>query len=192
MGYEDDLNLYQYVLNDPLNLFDPMGERIEVQGSDEFKQRVAEDIEQVSQGEDNANWVADLEGSDQVITITESTNGNSIGYPGDPEAETPYAQVGPDGEPGTPTGATIFYDPSSTETAEGESRPAFVGLAHELGHAEDAIKGQVQPRTDNVRQGRTPPHERTAMQRENQVRSAHGLPNRESYRRRDRGSIIRR
>jgi hypothetical protein len=175
--------------------------RIEVQGTDEFKQRVAEDLQQVGQGAENAEWLAGLEASDQVITIVEAgtARGSLQSEPGrnafapdmNPETGLPFAQVGPNGELGTPSGSTVFYDPNLTTSPEGEERPPFVGLGHELGHTEDAINGQLQPRDEHVRRGRTPPHERTAISRENQVRRAHGLPGRDSYRRRERGSILR-
>jgi hypothetical protein len=45
-------------------------------------------------------------------------------------------------ERGVPTGGTIYYNPNNEVTNQGEVRAPFIGLAHEIGHAYNAIKGE--------------------------------------------------
>ena len=45
-------------------------------------------------------------------------------------------------ERGVHTGGTIYYNPNNEATNQGEIRSPFIGLAHEIGHAYNAIKGE--------------------------------------------------
>jgi Effector protein len=175
------------VRNDPLNGSDPTGEEIRIEGSDEFRALVEQSIGQVRQGAENEAWVSGIEQSRQIVTIVESTDVNST--------LTPEAA-----ERGIPSDVTVEFNPSLTRSPTGEGRPAFVGLAHELGHAEEGIKGEAKPPVapEDIAPGTTPPREENAIRRENMVRAEHGLPERQSYtpreNRRDgrRGSRLRR
>ncbi len=156
--------------NDPANGSDPSGAEIKVEGSDEYRALVEADLRQVRQGADNEVWVSGIERSEQVVTITESATVNS--------SLTPEAA-----EHGIPSDVTVQYNPHSTASPTGESRPAFVGLAHELGHAEEGVRGEAKPfvAPSDIEPGTTPPREVNAIARENMVRREHALPERPTY-----------
>ena len=64
-------------------------------------------------------------------------------------------------------------------------RPPFVGLAHELGHAETIVQGTHQASDPNApghgQKGTTPPSEVNSLKRENEVRQEHNLTERSNY-----------
>jgi hypothetical protein len=55
-------------------------------------------------------------------------------------------------------------------------RPAFVGLAHELGHAVATVEGKQSSDFGTQEPGTTPPAEKQSMEAENGVRKDHELP----------------
>lgn len=86
----------------------------------------------------------------------------------------------------SPSGSAIQFDPSDTRGAVdqkgGTERPAFVGLAHEMGHAAAAAKGQQsRDAIGTGLPGSTPPREIQALKLENAIRAEHGLPLRPDY-----------
>jgi hypothetical protein len=87
-------------------------------------------------------------------------------------------------------GGTINWRPSNTTGGPDQngntSRPAFIGLAHELGHAESASRGMADrsvhaPNHNEVAFRDIRNDEYNAVHWENRVRSEHQLPLREFY-----------
>ena len=88
----------------------------------------------------------------------------------------------------SPTGSSIGWNSDKTEggadASGNKERPAFVGLAHELGHGVAAGAGkQPLPKNDgpNKTPGTTPPSEKPAVNAENSVRKEHNIPERAGY-----------
>ena len=82
--------------------------------------------------------------------------------------------------------STIYYDPNKTtggvDINGSNQRPAYVGLAHELGQAETNAQGNHTGSYPNPPvPGTTPNIEQNAMRRENQVRAEHDLPPRTTF-----------
>jgi RHS repeat-associated protein len=128
-------NRYAYAANNPYKYIDPDGREIVIGGSDSYKKAVTADIAKISSGKNGNKLIATAEkGISKTIVITESKSANSTGY----------ADVAGASKPGQGSNSVIEYNPSSTEGGKdasgSNSRPAFVGLSHELGHAVAAAK----------------------------------------------------
>jgi hypothetical protein len=61
------------------------------------------------------------------------------------------------------------------------TRPAFVGLAHELGHGKAIAEGNQPDKPLQGVSGRTPRSERESMKQENAIRAENGIPLRGPY-----------
>ncbi|MBL8536615.1 MAG: hypothetical protein JNM59_04360 [Hyphomonadaceae bacterium] len=159
MGYDESLNLYQYVRNDPLNNTDPTGREIRF-GTDDigFIVDVALDLAKLMSEPGGAALVRELHASEHVITIVPGTQNTTVFQ----------SQEG--SNDGTGTGATVYFNPDQTRgnrDVEGNAqRPSFVGLGHELGHSRDAVRGEDDPQNP----------ETSAVRTENVIRREHGLP----------------
>ncbi|RKS26180.1 RHS repeat-associated protein [Flavobacterium endophyticum] len=80
---------------------------------------------------------------------------------------------------------------NSNEDSAGNSRPSYIGLAHELGHALDGLDGIMNDNSIGVIKGRNiPANEFFAMHWENKVRSENGLNLRENYGMGDNGQPV--
>jgi RHS repeat-associated protein len=114
IGYKDDLDLYAYVGNDPLDGTDPTGADVQIApGSDTAD--IAATIGYLSTSPDFNEEYGALVSSPYVYTIT--TNSSD---------EMEYS-------PGT---RTISYDPhSGLEFSNGDIQSPAIGFAHEINHA---------------------------------------------------------
>ena len=165
-------NRYAYAINNPYKYVDPDGKKVVISGSKSFQKQAQSAINQIKSKPSGKALYDSLNNSSKVHTITQSSSGNSVipdkGY-----------------KPGTGTGSTIRFDPSSmhggVDATGSTSRPPFVGLGHEMGHSEAIDQGTQVFGRGSGKKGTTPPRENNSMKRENQIRNEHKLPARPSY-----------
>jgi RHS repeat-associated protein len=125
--------------------------------------------------------VTGLINSDKVVTIKETSDGNST----TPTSTDAYVKS--DGTNGQGSGATIEFNPDKTtggyDVNGDNTRPTQVGLAHELGHASHDAKGE----NNQASSGKQDPdgsghilskEEVKARVDENKIRSEQGVPDR--------------
>ena len=163
-------NLYLYCLNDPINYFDPSGLRLILTGNGDqvtaqwgaINDMSADNLELVQQTDADGNLIASYEvflrgevngicqngtdlvrriiNSDRICTVVPGTGGNSE-VPADWDNAIN----------GTGTNVTVTFNPNSDPdimtvgangTVSGAKRPAFIGLAHELIHADRDMRGR--------------------------------------------------
>lgn len=168
----NSFNRFAYGRNNPYKYVDPDGREIVVKGSDEFKQRAFNDLNTIRSGKNGSELIAAAEKSSSTVTIIASKDGGNYTI-----AEPHFFDRGSD--------ATIEYNPAKTTSGKDEngskSRPAFVGLAHELGHSVATMEGKQSPNYEPKRSGTTPPAEIPSLKAENGVRADHNLPRRPFY-----------
>jgi hypothetical protein len=174
VGYEDDLNLYQYTRNDPLNGRDPTGREVVLSGTPEDIELTRQALGYLSGSETFRNEYGVLEQSDTMYELR-SNPGSGINS---------YAD------------GVIEFDPyAGNQTREGVTSPAL-GLGHEVGHAaqEDRVgaaqfrESLAQPMTVTpTNEGLTvtlgtSPEEARATNVQNQMARELGEPQRQNYR----------
>jgi RHS repeat-associated protein len=178
IGYKDDLDMYAYVGNDPQDGIDPTGSIIQVWGDDGFVRQVNTDLRTISSKPHGAALVQGLRSSAHTIIIEPLP----VKGAGNQTENGPGAN-----DPRHGADSFVMFDPNNVHGGVDENgsnvRPAYVGLGHELGHAEAAAHGQQAPRDPDAPQipDSTPYWEDNAVMRENQLRQEHGLPGRPSY-----------
>ena len=162
---------YLYAGNgvNPVNAIDPDGNVLKMysRNSDAYNQRVEIAISKIeNSGDAGKAFIAKLRNSEDVVTIKESSKGN-------------FTQPTLFGR-----NAEVSWNPDVTRggvNAEGDrERPNFIGLAHELGHAEDIIDGNFTT-DERFNANGIPFSEENSIRRENQIREAVGEPLREEY-----------
>lgn len=143
-----------------------------IKGPKVFRERVKSDLNTINRGKNGAALIAAAERSSSTITIGRSADGKNYTTP-DPHIF------------GRGSDAKIEYNPDRETGGKDEkgdkSRPAFVGLAHELGHAVATVQGKQSLDLGEGKTGTTPPAEKEAMSAENGVRQDHKLPLRKNY-----------
>ena len=165
-------NWYSYVSNNPVKYVDPTGMILIIMGDEEFVEKVEKDLDIIRSKPNGKEMIEGLENSDNIHVIRESKGRN-------------YTRFGKDYKEGVGSGSTIGYDPDKKtgglNTEGSDKRPPFIGLAHELGHAEALDKGIQSTDRGTGEPGTTPPSEVHSLQRENEVRREHGIFERPSY-----------
>ena len=168
-------NRYSYANNSPYKYIDPDGREIEIIGTAEYVKQVNDDFDRLkSKPAGMALW-REINDSKQLISIqmpVRLTEGNSTTSEAHADKK--------------PSDSVVRYNPADNKVAKdatgNTTRPAYVGLAHELGHAAAAAKGEQSK--DFVGSGKapsTPPGEVQSMKAENAVRAEHGIPERPDY-----------
>ena len=165
---QEHLSLYQYGWNNPLRYTDPderMAQDILVVGTEEYRQQVMGDLQKLTNqklvfktGSDGQGRVAFAGtpdggakpvGTDLVSSLISSPQNVIIQQSSDGDNHTNFTnQDGAEGKIAGGSGSVIQYNPKNTGSdivnQDGTTgRPAQVGLAHELGHAKDGVKGNV-------------------------------------------------
>jgi len=145
---------YAYCAWNPIRLTDPNGDTIVIKGDnanylyidgmlynldgsnakgvDKFAKACEKSLKKCSKKGLSCE-IQDLQNSSNHIVITRSSDGSN--------RCTSDSFI--DESNGVGCGSTIEYNPESTWLKKDGERPAYVGLAHELGHAYDANEGGV-------------------------------------------------
>ena len=176
------ISAYAYCKWNPLKYVDPDGRKIKIAGNfitrilgrlgvPNYQGKVMSALSQLKDIDPEINqMISQLETSDVEYTIKPTTER-------------------PDGKNGNAYYSkekTIYFDPDNNKRADGEERDAIVGLAHELGHAENDDNGTRIPynkdaaqKGDLVEKEKRNQNERNSIRKENIVRDKLNLPQRD-------------
>ena len=168
-----DLTPYSYVGNMPIVAYDPDGMRINVIGSDEYKQNILMAILNLAISSDaGLDLVNNAIQSDRdlIIADTKKEYGNFVSNFGD------YSVMSFNLE-----NATSDLDPANGRNGEALGQTVESSLAHELAHFENDFPANSVFVDERGYSNGIPADEAYAVERENQVRANMGLSQRTHY-----------
>ncbi|MFZ5746954.1 MAG: RHS repeat-associated core domain-containing protein [Pseudomonadota bacterium] len=174
VGYEDQVNLYAYVANDPVNGTDPTGNRIVLQGSLVQRAILRLYVRWVARSSPRlARIYRQLRDSDNVHVIRFATDRRRQG-------STNRSNSPEDAENGRGTGTLTTINAGQNPLKEGITNDIGTLIAHEFfGHAGEADAG-VMDRDIDPGSGISRA-EINASRIENEYRESAGLPKRTQY-----------
>lgn len=177
-----EISSYAYCKWNPMKYMDPDGRKIKIAGNfiahilgrlgvQNYQGKVMSALSRLNDIDPEINqMISQLEASDVEYTIkptTERTDGKK-------------------GNAYNSKEKTIYFDPDNNRRADGEERDPIVGLAHELGHAENDDNGTRIPydkdaaqKGDPVEKEKWNQNERNSIKKENIVRDKLNLPQRD-------------
>lgn len=171
-----NFNRYEYVNNNPIMGIDPTGRVIHIVGDANFTQRMNADLQIISRGAGGRVLVDKLQATPNIIYVVQQAPGLGNETQGDRSGISVN---------GKGTGSDVRIDLTQTtggvDANGNRTRPEYVGLAHELGHARAIDQGVQSYDKGNGTPGTTPPSEIHSMANENMVRKEHNLPIRPSF-----------
>ncbi|WP_116237407.1 RHS repeat-associated core domain-containing protein [Parasphingopyxis lamellibrachiae] len=184
IGYDDGMNMYAYVGNDPMNGTDPTGEIVVISGDEEFARRANAAIAVVRETQEGSDVFDQLHSSDEIHVIVESPNDES-GTRVANLSQTDDGRIveGPSNDNATNgqgTGSIILLGtPQQDSNLDGSDA---VSVGHEFGHSQDIDSGRLIEDGGLPREtGTTPRSEMNSLRIENAVRRSQGLRNRSAY-----------
>jgi RHS repeat-associated protein len=192
-GRPDMFNRYAYAANDPVNAWDPGGAKIAFAGDDDYVKEVTEELEEIANGsEEGAAVVTALMENENTVVFVQpgavpelekqlSDQGHSL------EVVNTIGQSGADNHNGRGGDTFVLWGPSMSKGGSDDqgsrTRPAGIGLAHELPHALADLTGKGRdPSKPYLRlPNTTPDFEKDSLRLENIERARRGLPPRSFY-----------
>lgn len=171
-----NFNRYAYVNNNPIMGIDPTGRVIVIVGDAAFTRRMNADLAKISEGAGGRALVSKLQATPNIIYLMPQTPGERNSTQADPSG------ISVNGK-GTGSNVRINLELTSggVDAKGNRTRPGYIALAHELGHARAMDQGVQSYDKGDKTPGSTPPSETHSMANENMVRQEHGLPIRPSY-----------
>ena len=170
-----DYNLYRYCHNDPVNKNDPMGLlEFEIQGDDQFKAQIVAQIATIDSKPAGHAYLNELRSTSFHMIIVAGAENKT------------QALNGPDSMNGKGAGSVYRINPNQTDSGKDSTgstkRPGFIGVAHELvGHGIENARGEHVPKALDNSIDRIPRSEKAPIQRENEVRKEHNVPDRVDF-----------
>jgi uncharacterized protein RhaS with RHS repeats len=170
-----DYNLYRYCHNDPINKSDPLGLlEFEIRGDEQFKAQIIAQIATIDSKAAGHAYLNELRATPfQMIIVPGAAN-------------TTQALNGPNSVNGKGAGSLYRINPNQTDSGKDSTgstkRPGFIGVAHELvGHGIENARGEHVPKALDNSIDKIPRSEKAAVQRENQIRNEHSIPERVDF-----------
>jgi len=116
------------------------GTAITIEGSDTFKRQARQCLDAINATPTGTAMLRSIEASGHTLTFRETTRGNSAS-----PVNSAAAQRRADGSPGAGSDSIVNYNPNRTQIGDASepwmTRPACVGLSHELVHAYHSANG---------------------------------------------------
>jgi RHS repeat-associated protein len=186
-------SVYGYCLNNPVKYIDADGRKIVIGtpmqrllgklGLDSYVENVSKQLKQNNMDSRRIqsvyNQIEESEHVYRILPLSESPYEEGFGNHVIPVYKT---------ERGKKQGATMYYDPNLTQMPNGKERKARIALAHEMGHFEDYLKGNVIPvykkkkeSGDKVELYKTELNECNSLSLENIIRKILGYETRDWY-----------
>ncbi|NZA25917.1 hypothetical protein H0E84_05930 [Luteimonas sp. SJ-92] len=176
-AYDNPINQfhrYRYANSSPYRFVDPDGRVVAIAGTKEQEKALQTEIKTLASRPAGRALYDKLSESKNTHTIR--VPDSSRGERNSTQATSMNGHLDENGNRGKGSGSTILVDPAP----ENPTKPVFVSLAHEMGHA-TAMDAGEQSKDFTREAGTTPPGEVQSMEAENAVRREHGLPERASY-----------
>lgn len=149
-----------------------------------FLQKTLNALNEINSTDDGSSALSELESSRFSYVIRKGGNETVP----DNKALSGLRDVAPQFASKAGSGGTIYWNPNDRtggiDVNNSTSRPSFIGLAHEVGHAIGSIRGSNDWRSyspNSLHLNTITNDDFAAMHFENQIRTAHGLSLREFY-----------